>query len=94
MHAAQVSLESKTSDFGNETVGMEISPSASEPSAEALTALDTLSFYVRSSLVALCEGRAYEKFTSAWKLLTEQGMIPSTITSVLKDILESLDHEQ
>ncbi|CAN6586671.1 unnamed protein product [Malus baccata var. baccata] len=73
---------------------MEISTSASEPSAEALTALDTLSFYARSGLVALCQGRAYEKFTSALKLLTEQGMIPSTITSVLKDILESLDHEQ
>ncbi|KAM1524123.1 hypothetical protein ACFX10_008755 [Malus domestica] len=66
---------------------------ASAPSAEALAALDTVSLYSRSSLATLCSDAAYEEFTSALKLLTEQGMIPLSITSMLKNLLESLERE-
>ncbi|KAM2568343.1 hypothetical protein TB2_008590 [Malus domestica] len=66
---------------------------ASAPSAEALAALDTVSLYSRSSLATLCSDAAYEEFTSALKLLTEQGMIPLSITSMLKTLLESLERE-
>ncbi|RXH81280.1 hypothetical protein DVH24_005194 [Malus domestica] len=66
------------------------STSAREPSVEALAALDTVSRYARSSLDTLCMNGAYEEFKAALKLLTEQGMIPSTITSMFKDLLSSL----
>ncbi|TQE10835.1 hypothetical protein C1H46_003535 [Malus baccata] len=69
------------------------STSAREPSVEALAALDTVSRYARSSLDTLSTNGAYEEFKAAMKLLTEQGMIHSTITSMLKDLLSSLEGE-
>ncbi|KAM1524126.1 hypothetical protein ACFX10_008757 [Malus domestica] len=69
------------------------STSAREPSVEALAELDTVSRYARSSLDTLCTNGAYEEFKAALKLVTEQGMIPSTITSMLKDLLSSLEGE-
>ncbi|CAN6577224.1 unnamed protein product [Malus baccata var. baccata] len=69
------------------------STSAREPSVEALAALDTVSRYARSSLDTLSTNGAYEEFKAAVKLLTEQGMIHSTITSMLKDLLSSLEGE-
>lgn len=61
--------------------------SGSEPSAEASAALETVSLYTRSSPATLCADGAYEKFTAALKLPSEQGIIPSGITSMLKDLL-------
>ncbi|KAM1109322.1 hypothetical protein EV1_008831 [Malus domestica] len=69
------------------------STSARGPSVETLAALDTVSRYARSSLDTLCTNGAYEEFKAALKLVTEQGMIPSTITSMFKDLLSSLDGE-
>ncbi|KAM1109325.1 hypothetical protein EV1_008836 [Malus domestica] len=69
------------------------STSAREPSVETLAALDTVSRYARSSLDTLSTNGAYEEFKAAVKLLTEQGMIHSTITSMLKDLLSSLEGE-
>ncbi|XP_068340698.1 ubiquitin C-terminal hydrolase 12-like isoform X1 [Pyrus communis] len=69
------------------------STSAREPSVEALAALDTVSRYARSSLDTLCTNGAYEEFKAALKLVTEQGMIHSTITSMFKDLLSSLEGE-
>ncbi|XP_009379676.1 ubiquitin C-terminal hydrolase 12-like isoform X1 [Pyrus x bretschneideri] len=69
------------------------STSAREPSVEALAALDTVSRYASSSLDTLCTNGAYEEFKAALKLVTEQGMIPSTTTSMFKDLLSSLEGE-
>ncbi|TQD85681.1 hypothetical protein C1H46_028733 [Malus baccata] len=88
------------SNFGHETTSRNIEnlyedllkcTSARELSAKALAALDTVSHYVRSSLDTLCTNEAYEEFKVALELSTEQRMIHSMITSLVKDLFLSLE---
>ncbi|RXH76467.1 hypothetical protein DVH24_019355 [Malus domestica] len=98
MQVAQVTLESMAIDFGHgiasrkidtQNDGHQVPVTYNEPSAEALGALNTVTCHPRNNLASLCKGGVYKEFKAAFQLLTEQGMIPSRITSMLKDLLMS-----